>query len=174
MPTAEDYVRTLDLQPHPEGGWFRETYRATETIPQSGLPPRFSGARSFATAIYFLLGADTFSALHRIRSDELWHFYAGSPLAIHCLDPDGALRILRLGPDPARGETFQAAVPAGCWFGAEVAEPGGFSLVGCTVAPGFDFDDFELGRRGELCRRYPAHRALIERLTRLAAVDDLG
>ena len=166
MKPPDHYIQSLHLEPHPEGGWYRETYRAAETIPRAGLPARFSGARPLATAIYFLLTADTFSALHRIRSDELWHFHAGGALTLHLVEPEGAYRRLRLGPDLAAGESFQATVPAGCWFGAEVAAPGGFALVGCTVAPGFDFADFELGERAELLRRYPAHRALVERLTR--------
>ena len=166
MPRPDDYIRALNLAPHPEGGWYRETYRAAESIPRAGLPGRFAGARPMATAIYFLLSADSFSALHRIRSDELWHFYAGGALTLHLIEPEGAYRSLRLGPDLAAGESFQGTVPAGCWFGAEVTAPGGFALVGCTVAPGFDFADFELGERAELLRRYPAHRALIERLTR--------
>ncbi len=106
MTTPEDIIQALHLQPHPEGGWYRETYRSAESIPHSGLPGRFSGPRPFATAIYFLLTADTFSALHRIRSDELWHFYAGSPLTIHVIEPEGAYRAIRLGPDVARGETL--------------------------------------------------------------------
>lgn len=172
MKTAADYIQALDLQPHPEGGWYRESYRAPELIPPEGLPERFVGARSFATAIYFLLTAETFSALHRLKSDELWHFYAGSPLTVHCIEPDGTHRRLLLGDDIARGESFQVLVPAGCWFGARVEAEGGFSLVGCTVAPGFDFTDFEMGDRAELQRRYPQHRDLIEALTRVGRKDE--
>ncbi|MFO7982431.1 MAG: cupin domain-containing protein [Desulfuromonadales bacterium] len=166
MPT--DYIQALDLQPHPEGGWFRETYRAGEDISEQGLPSRYEGSRPMATGIYFLLTSDTFSALHRLKSDEQWHFYAGDPLTVHIFEPEGEYRIVRLGDDPDRNESFQAVVPAGCWFGATV--DGGadaFALVGCTVAPGFDFEDFEMGRCDELVPRYPRHRALIERLTRL-------
>ncbi len=166
MKNPEDYIRTLNLHPHPEGGWYRETYRAAEDIPRAGLPVRYCGERPFATAIYFLLTSETFSALHRIKSDEQWHFYAGSALTVHVIDPDGRYRALHLGPDLERGETFQAVVPAGCWFGASVDAPQGFALVGCTVAPGFDFSDFEMGVRGDLVERYPRHRALIERLSR--------
>lgn len=164
--TAADYIRALDLQPHPEGGWYRETYRAGETIPRAALPARFDDPRALSTAIYFLLTAESFSALHRIRSDELWHFYAGHALTVHIIAADGAYRALRLGPDLARGEAFQAVVPAGCWFGATVEAPEGFALVGCSVAPGFDFADFELARRKELVARYPAQQKIIERLTR--------
>lgn len=166
MKTADDYIRLLGLQPHPEGGWYRETYRSAETIPPEALPVRFDGARPFATAIYFLLSSETFSALHRIRSDEQWHFYAGSALTVHSIEPSGEYRAVRLGADIGRGEAFQAVVPAGCWFGATVDEPGAFALVGCTVAPGFDFADFELGRRETLIRQFPAQRELIVRLTR--------
>lgn len=166
MKKSEDYIRTLNLQPHPEGGWYRETYRASEDIPQARLPVRYSGTRPSSTAIYFLLTAETFSALHRIKSDELWHFYAGSALTVHVIDLEGNYRALRLGSDLERGEIFQAVVPSGCWFGASVDAPQGFALVGCTVAPGFDFADFEMGVRGDLIGKYPRHRALIERLTR--------
>jgi len=166
MTSAKDYIDALNLQPHPEGGWYRESYRAGETLPQEALPKRFSGPRCFATAIYFLLGSESFSALHRIQSDELWHFYAGSPLTVHLIDPCGSCRQLRLGANVGAGESFQALVPAGCWFGATVDMPESFALVGCTVAPGFDFADFELAERDELIRQYPAQQTLVERLTR--------
>lgn len=155
------WIETLDLCPHPEGGYFRETYRSSEEIAHGALPARFSGARAFATAIYFLLPGDAFSAFHRIRADELWHFHAGAALTIHLIAPGGDYRALMVGPDGP----FQAVVPAGCWFGAEAA--GAYALVSCTVAPGFDFDDFELADRQALSDAYPQHRALIERLTRI-------
>jgi len=166
MASADDYIRDLGLQPHPEGGWFRETYRAAEAIPGSGLPERFGAERSISTAIYFLLKRGNFSAFHRIRSDELWHFYAGQSLVIHIIEPEGHCWAVRLGADTAAGESFQALVPAGCWFAAEVTAGGEFALVGCTVAPGFDFADFELAQRENLIASYPAHRELITRLTR--------
>jgi len=166
MDTARDYIEALDLAPHPEGGWYREIYRSGETIAPAGLPERFAEGRRFATAIYFLLDDRSFSALHRIRADELWHFYAGSPLTLHLIAPDGGYRSLLLGPDLASGEAFQAVVPHGCWFGATVDTPDGFALVGCTVAPGFEFDDFELAERRRLLKDYPQHAALITRLTR--------
>jgi predicted cupin superfamily sugar epimerase len=156
---AADLVRELGLQPHPEGGYFRETYRAAETI--SALPRRFAGARSISTAIYFLLEAGQCSHLHRIRSDEVWHFYAGDPLLVVEIDPAGALKTTRLG----QGGTFQHMVPAGAWFGATLADGGQFALVGCTVAPGFDFADFELADRAALLAEYPAHQDWIRRLT---------
>jgi uncharacterized protein len=165
---AAFWIERLDLRPHPEGGYFRETYRAAETIGRAALPERFGGARAFSTAVYFLITPDAFSAFHRIRSDELWHFYAGDAATLAILDPDGAgtLAIESLGRDPLRGESPQVVVPAGAWFAAEVASRGSFALVGCTVAPGFDYGDFELGERGNLLQRYPQHRGAIERLTR--------
>lgn len=163
--TAQGLITGLELVRHPEGGWFRETYRSSETVPGQALPERFSGSRAFSTAICFLLEAGDISALHRIKSDEIWHFYAGSTLLIHCIFPDGGYQALRLGANPAAGERFQAVVPAGCWFGAELAEEG-FALVGCTVSPGFDFSDFEMAEAEQLCGRYPQHTELITRMTK--------
>ena len=167
--TAADYVLALAMQPHPEGGYYAQTYLAAETIPQAALPARFGGDRPFSTAIYFLLENHHYSALHRIQSDEVWHFYAGGPLIIYVIDPaTGGLETIQLGTNLAGGEVFQAVVPAGCWFGARpVGEPGtpAFALVGCTVAPGFDFADFELAPPGTLLTQFPQHRALVERLT---------
>lgn len=165
-PTAEELVRSLKLVRHPEGGWYSESYRSIETVSAASLPERFGGPRSLSTAIYFLLERGEFSALHRIKSDELWHFYAGAPLAVRALTPEGRVLHVKLGPDLAAGETFQAVVPAGCWFGAEPLGAGAYSLVGCTVAPGFDFADFEMADRKELLRQFPAQSDLIRRLTR--------
>lgn len=164
--SADYWIATLGLRPHPEGGFYSETYRSPEMIPAEGLPSRYGAARSFSTAIYFLLKGDQISALHRLRSDEMWHFHAGGALVVHIIEADGAHRAIRVGPEPEDGDRFQALAPAGCWFGAELADAGGFALVGCTVAPGFSFDDFELGDRDHLLRLYPRHQALIERLTR--------
>jgi uncharacterized protein len=162
------WIDRLDLRPHPEGGYFRETYRAAEVVDAAALPARFTGPRSFSTAVYFLITPDAFSAFHRIRSDELWHFYAGDAVTLAILDADGkgALTIASLGRDLARGEAPQVVVPAGSWFAAEVVSTGKFALVGCTVAPGFDFADFDLAERDGLLGQYPQHRGVIERLTR--------
>ena len=159
--TADGWIAHLQLAPHPEGGYFRPNYTAELTL---ALPDR-NGPRPVATAIYYLLKSGQRSRLHRLKSDELWHFYAGSPLIVHVLDHQGEYVPLRLGPDPAVGQHFQLAIRAGCWFGAAVAGPAGFSLIGCTVAPGFDFADFELADRATLTRQHPQHAALIERFT---------
>jgi len=159
-----ELVASLGLIPHPEGGFFAETYRAAESVRAEHLPARFGGDRSFSTAIYFLLVSGHPSHLHRLHADELWHFHEGSPVTIHVLEPAGGYRTIRLGAAISEGETFQAAIPAGCWFGAEVLAPDSYALVGCTVAPGFDYVDFELGERAALLAAYPEHRELIERL----------
>ena len=164
--TAADWIASLGLQPHPEGGFYRETYRAQEIIAADHLPRRFGGARACSTAIYFLLPGDQVSALHRIKSDEIWHFYAGGAMTLTLIHADGRLEEHRLGPDPQRGESFQVLVPAGCWYGAAVDDPAGYALVGGTVAPGFDFADFELADRQTLLARFPQHRHAILRLTR--------
>jgi predicted cupin superfamily sugar epimerase len=163
-----ELVEWLQLAPHPEGGYFRETYRSAEEIPADALS-LFPAARSVATGIYYLLVGDDFSAFHRIRSDEMWHHYTGSAVVVHMIGTDGGYASLKVGPDLEAGQEPQAVVPAGAWFAAEVADPSGYSLLGCTVAPGFDFADFEFGDPAELTRLCPEERELIRRLTREAS-----
>jgi uncharacterized protein len=160
--TAAEWIRRLGLVPHPEGGHYRETYRAAASVTGPGM----TDPRPASTAIYFLLEAPEISALHRLRSDELWHFHLGAALRVSELTPDGVLREHRLGVDVEAGEQPQAVIPAGSWFGARVAADTGFALVSCTVAPGFDFADFELARRATLRARYAAHTDTIDALTR--------
>jgi predicted cupin superfamily sugar epimerase len=166
MTGAQSWIDGLQLRPHPEGGWFRETYRAWEVVGLAALPPRFGGDRAFSTAIYFLLDGDEFSALHRIKQDEVFHFYDGSALSLHVIDPQGSYSMVTVGRDLSAGQVPQAVVKAGCLFGATVSDPSSYSLVGCTVAPGFDFADFEMPDREEICHQFPQHRQVIERLTR--------
>lgn len=163
---AAYWIEKLGLQPHPEGGYYRQTYRASLELAQQALPPQFTGPRAASTAIYFLLQGDDFSAFHRLRSDELWHFYLGRSMVVHVIEDDGQYSRIHLGSDPEAGQALQAVVRAGCWFASQVLGGDSFALVGCTVAPGFEFDDFELAKRQELVRRFPQHRELIERLTR--------
>ena len=165
MKAASYWIEKYNMQSHPEGGYFAETYRSSETIAQNALPDRFTGNRSLSTAIYFLLESHHFSALHRIQSDEVWHFYAGGPLEVFVFDTEGNLKIIRLGPDPDQGEVFQAVVPAGYWFASRPAAGTEYSLVGCTVAPGFDFADFELSNSQTVISNNPDYQSLIQELT---------
>lgn len=163
---ASDWIKNLQLKPHPEGGYYRETYRSNVMLAREALPPGFSGPRPASTAIYFLVEGENFSAFHRLRSDELWHFYAGSPLRVHGIDPAGVYSAFLLGNDPKQGHIPQAVVAAGSWFGSHVAGWRSWSLMGCTVSPGFDFADFEIGQRAKLTAQFPQHRQIIQRLTR--------
>ena len=165
MRPAEYWINQLHLQPHSEGGFYKESYRSPEAIPQNGLPARFPGPRSFSTAIYFLLRSQDRSLLHRIQSDELWHWHAGSTLSIYVLDKQ-ALTIHQLGDNPEKKESFQLTIPANSWFGARLNTGRGYALVSCTVAPGFDFEDFELADKKELIQHNPAYKEVIDVLTR--------
>ena len=165
-PSASYWIDKLGLTPHVEGGAFGEVYRSELVIPRSSLPLFFQGARAASTSIYFLLSQGQFSAFHRIASDELWHFYYGDALLVYEITHGGRMVVHRLGQDAEKGESFQTVVKAGSWF-ASVPAPGSeYALVGCTVAPGFDFADFELARRRRLLDQYPEHAEIITRLTR--------
>jgi predicted cupin superfamily sugar epimerase len=163
---ADRWIDLLQLEKHPEGGYYRETYRSEEAIDKKHLPERFNGDRCLSTAIYYLLKGDDFSAFHRIKQDELFHFYDGSSLTIHVIDNSGNYCEIKLGRNMKTGEVPQATVKAGWIFGASVNEPNSYSLVGTTVAPGFDFDDFELLSRKQLIALFPQHNKIIEQLTR--------
>ena len=166
MDRIQELVSKLGLQEHPEGGFYKETYRSKGVIPREVLPEEFSGPRNYSTGIYFLLTSDTFSAFHKIHQDELWHFYEGSPLIVHMIDSEGKYATQKLGLNFEAGEVPQFMVPAGVWFGAEVSDTGSYTLTGCTVAPGFDFEDFEMAERESLISLFPTHTAIIEKLTR--------
>ncbi|MFN8244655.1 MAG: cupin domain-containing protein [Ferruginibacter sp.] len=164
--TPASLIEFFNLQPHPEGGWFKETYRSNEEIQLGALPARFGGNRVFSTAIYYLLEQGNFSAFHRIKSDECWHFYAGGPLQIYTLDPTGVMSITTLGTAIEQGQVFQHTVPANCWFASRPAPGSAFCFAGCTVAPGFDFADFEMAEKQRLLSRFPEQQALIHELCR--------
>jgi len=166
---ARYWIEKLQLEAHPEGGYFRQSYKADLVLAKAALPAGFAGDRAVSTGIYFLLERDNFSAFHRLRSDEVWHFYAGDPVVVHVIEPEGDYSRIVLGRDLEAGQVLQAVVRAGCWFASHVGDWKSFAVVGCTVAPGFEFEDFEMGKRGELAARYPQHRELIERLTRPAS-----
>ncbi len=162
--TVRSWISQFAMQPHPEGGYFAEVYRSRTSLPQSALVDH-CGSRPCLTSIYFLLLPGQISRFHRLRSDEIWYYHAGGSLTIHCIDEEGACRKLLLGPDFSRGQSFQAIVPAGTWFGATLNGDEA-SLVGCAVAPGFDFADFELAERRAMLARFPGQRQIIEALTK--------
>ena len=158
------FINHLQLQPHPEGGYFKETYRAKENIPALALPNRFGGERSFSTSIYYLLRQGERSVFHKIKSDECWHFYEGQTLLIHIIENNGIYQYIKLGKNLMNGEAFQYVVPANTWFASEPAPGSLFSLSGCTVAPGFDFADFEIADKKSLLSSFPEHSDIINRL----------
>jgi uncharacterized protein len=159
--TAKDWIAKLKLKAHPEGGFYTETYRSRLVLKKECIPSVFDGTRNIATAIYYLLGADDFSAFHRIPSDEMWHHYEGGNLRIVCISPDGEREDLLLGKE---GDALpQVWVPANWWFGAFV-ESGEFVLAGCTVTPGFHFHDFDMGIKYDLLNKFPQHAEVIHRL----------
>jgi len=165
--TAEDLKKLLNLSPLPvEGGYFVRTYCAPEAVPQAALPSRYGGDRAFGTAIYYLLTPDTFSALHRLKSDEIYHFYLGHPVTMLLLHPGGKSEVVALGQDIEAGQRVQVVVPRGSWQGSFLQPDGAFALMGTTMAPGFDPADLKIGDRRALVCSYPDRWLLIERLTR--------
>ena len=166
MSSAQFWKDKLQLIRHIEGGWYRQVYKSELVLPRSVLTPAHKDMRSAATSIYFLLESGDFSGFHRIASDELWHFYDGNGLVIYEIKPGGSLVKHLLGKDIEEGESFQVLVPAGSWFASRVEVADGFALCGCTVAPGFDYEDFEMADRKQLTNEYPEHEALISALTR--------
>ena len=166
MGIVSKLIQQYNLQQHPEGGWFSQTYKSDELINSKALPERFNGDRSFSTAIYFLLEKGNFSAFHRIKSDECWHFYDGDPLHIYIIHQNGELEIISLGNQFDNGQRFQFIVPANCWFASRPVPGSEYCFVGCTVAPGFEFDDLELADVNILTAQYPQHAGIIYELCR--------
>ena len=165
-PAADYWINKLQLSEHIEGGAFREVYRSPLQASAVALPATFGADRQFCTSIYFLLKREQFSAFHRIKSDELWHFYYGDPLIVDEIDASGMLTEHLLGNDPEQGQQFQCVIKAGNWFASRVMSGGEYALVGCTVSPGFDFADFDLADGEELAKEYPGYERLIGELTR--------
>src|SRR5580658_7345969 len=166
MLTAEQIRELLKMQPHPiEGGYFAETYRSSETMPRSVLRA-YPGDRSISTAIYYLLTPDTFSAMHRVRGDEMFHFYLGDPVEMLELKSDGSSEAIVLGQDIASGMRLQHTVPGGVWQGSRVRKGGKYALLGTTMAPGFEYEDYETGERRELSAQFPQYSTMIAVLTR--------
>jgi len=164
--TAEQVIALLNLRPLPvEGGLYAETYRAAEAIPATALPARYGGGRPHGTAIYYMLTPETCSRLHRLRTDEVWHFYLGDPVDLLMLLPQGGGQIVRIGTDLPAGQRPQVVVPHGVWMGARLQPEGCFALLGTTMAPGFGPADFELGERAALLPAYPQFAEWITALT---------
>ncbi len=165
MKSADYFIKQLDLKAHPEGGYFNETYRSNGIIKQAALPNNFKSDHCYSTFIYFLLKSSQISKLHRIKADEQWHFFEGGVLIVAAITENGDLLEFKLGRDLEKGEVFNCVVPANSWFGSYPLEENSFSLVGCTVAPGFEFEDFELANKETLLKEYPQYKQIIERLT---------
>jgi len=167
MVTTDQIKSLLNLKPHlTEGGFFVETYRSGEYISRNSLPDRYDSDRSLGTAIYYLLTPETFSAIHRLQTDEIFHFYLGDPVEMLQLWPDGSGRIFTLGQDILNGMEPQIIVPRGIWQGARLRPGGSFALLGTTTAPGFEFNDYESGRRETLVASHPQFQDLIVALTK--------
>lgn len=160
---AKYYIDKLKLIPHPEGGYYREIYRSGEYINNEGLPKRYKSKRVFSTSIYFLLDGRQISKFHRLKSDEVWHFYDGCPVVIYLLNNN--LEKIILGKDIPKGYTFQYTVKKNNWFAAELIKKDSFSLLGCSVSPGFDFNDFELAEKKYLIKKYPQYKNVINKCT---------
>jgi predicted cupin superfamily sugar epimerase len=167
-PTADELIAALDLRPLPvEGGFYRETYRADLLLPAGSLAPRYAEARCASTAIYYLLTPATFSALHRLPADEVYHFYLGDPVELVLLGPErGDGTVVTLGTELASGQRPQALAPRGVWQGSALKPGGGVALLGTTAAPGFEFADYEAGDRAALVARFPGFAERIRLLTR--------
>jgi len=165
MTEAEKIIQRLELEPHPEGGYFKETYRSEGKILENQLPDVFDGDRNYSTCIYFLLTSETFSAFHKINQDEFWHFYKGSAIQLFMISEKGKLSEVIIGNNLENGEVPQFVVPKNYWFAARIIQPESYALVGCTVSPGFDFRDFTLPSRAELLEKFPQHEKVITQLT---------
>ncbi|WP_420601089.1 cupin domain-containing protein [Flagellimonas sp.] len=165
MSEIDFLIEKFNLALHPEGGYFKESYRSTEKIEQRALPKNYQGDRNHSTCIYFLLTSNTFSAFHKINQDEIWHFYAGSPLKLYIISDSGKYSEHIIGNNFSAGQVPQFVVPGGHWFAAKTIDANGYSFVGCTVAPGFDFADFVLPERMTLIEKFPQHEAVITMLT---------
>ena len=164
MKSAAFWIKHLNLLKHPEGGYFREIYRSDEKHPSGSLPLRYKGERNYSTSIYYLLEGNDYSAFHRLKSDEIWHFYSGTSMLIYIINTKGDLQSLRIGQETEMGDTLQLLLPKNQWFAAEVIDKKSYGLVGCTVSPGFDFNDFKLADKDEMIKAFPQYKELISRL----------
>jgi predicted cupin superfamily sugar epimerase len=163
MQNAEYWIQHLSLLPHPEGGFYKEIFRSNLEILNESLPYGFKGARRLCTSIYYLLRAGEISRLHRLKADELWYYHIGSSIKIYMIDQEGHKQVRFLGPKIEKAEQLQIVIPAGTIFGAELTNTDSYSLFGCLVSPGFEFEDFELFKKEDLLQAYPKHSDIIEK-----------
>ncbi len=163
--TSQEIIQKFNLNKHPEGGYYKETHRSSGIIKNENLSDNFIGDRNYSTCIYFLLTSDKFSAFHKINQDEIWHFYLGTTLKLHMIAPNGEYSFVLIGNNLKEDEHPQFIVPAQYWFAAEVIKKDSFAFTGCTVAPGFDFNDFVLPKSTELIQLFPQHSEVILKLT---------
>jgi len=166
MTEAERIINKLNLMPHPEGGYYREIYRSNEIIPKSALPERYSGDRRMGTGIYYLLTPGDISAMHKVKSDETFHFYGGDATELLLLYPDGTAKVIEMGHDIERGMSLTVTIEHGVWQGQRLKPGGKYALFGTTVNPGFEYDDFEFANRDELLEKYPDFSEMILKLTK--------
>lgn len=162
---GEYWIEKLNLQKHPEGGYYRENYRSNDIINQDKSLTRYDDVRNVSTAIYYLLLGEEFSAFHKLKSDEIFHFYDGATLIVHLISEEGEYHQFKLGKNPDNNEVLQLVIPHGYWFASHVSEVNSYSLIGCTVSPGFNFNDFSLGNKKELAILYPHLTDIITKLT---------
>jgi len=165
MKKIQSIIERLQLEKHPEGGYFREIYRSSEILKQQALDNRYSGDRNYSTSIYYLLPGNSISRFHRLKSDETWHFYLGSTLILHCINELKGYYRIKLGGNFSENEILQFTIHYGDWFAAEVSDKKSYSLTGCTVAPGFSFQDFEFAVQDELSLKFPELKDLIIKFT---------
>lgn len=158
-------IKVLNLKKHPEGGYYKEVFRTNEKISKQSLPKRYNGDRNLYTSIYFLLEGENISSFHKLKTDEIWHFYYGSRIIIYIIENKNLIKKIKLGHNVKSGDNFQVIIKKGHWFAAEVEDKKSYSLAGCTMAPGFEFEDFEMGSKKSLIKTYPKHKEIIERLT---------
>ncbi|XP_041349735.1 uncharacterized protein LOC121369008 [Gigantopelta aegis] len=161
----EQLIAHHNMIPHPQGGYCCELYRSQDTVSQEDMSFRYSGDRSVSSSFYYLLVNEQVAKLHRLKSPGIWHFYEGSPLIIHEFVPNGDYKMHTLGPDVAKDETFQAVLPRCSWVGACLKDPKSHTLVGCTISPGYELDDFQLANRQDVLEKFPRYQKIIELLT---------
>lgn len=165
MNRIQEIIKSLDLQPHPEGGYYKETYRSEGVINIDSLDKNYSGERNYSTSIYFLLTSNDFSAFHKINQDEIWYFHEGSSIQLHTISEDGKHQQFTIGNDITKNDSPQLIVPGNHWFAAKINNTDSYALVSCSVSPGFDFSDFILPTRKELSNLFPQHKELINEFT---------